>query len=235
MAGMVMDSTARPTSNPRSESFGYVCHRCLKCCHHKGIGLNPYEIARLARNRDLTTGEFRASWTCTLDSGALVLAQTESGACVFLGSEGCTVHPDRPLVCRLYPLARHTRSDSAEWFSHVEPHPETGGNYTGSGTIANFLATQDADPFIQAEDEYFFWLCAARETLDQVSEDEAANISAKDEELARGLLDMDVAIAHYCVAAEVAEPTDIEARKDLHLTILYQELEPATGGRHERK
>jgi Fe-S-cluster containining protein len=99
-----MDRIPPTLSDPRAEAFGYVCHRCLKCCQHKLIQLNPYEIARLARNRGMTTSEFRSAWT--MDGVGLYLAQTKSGTCVFLGGDGCTVHPDRPLVCRLYPLGR---------------------------------------------------------------------------------------------------------------------------------
>ncbi len=71
------------TSGPRLEPFGYVCHSCSRCCYRKGIQVNPYEVARLARNCALTTSEFRAAWTA--DGAGLFLAQTESGACVFLG------------------------------------------------------------------------------------------------------------------------------------------------------
>jgi hypothetical protein len=217
---------------PRSEAFGYVCHRCLKCCHHKRIQLGPYEVARLARNRGLTTSEFRAAWT--EDGAGLVLGQTESGACVFLGSEGCTVHPDRPLVCRLYPLGRHVRADGTEWFSHLEPHPQSQGEFNRGGKIADFLISQDAAPFVRAADDYFFWLCAAREYLDETTDSEAPSLSTEDADTARDLLDMDDAIARHCAATAVAEPTDIEARKDLHLKILYQELEITKGACHER-
>ena len=77
------ESALARASSSRLEPFGYVCHRCSRCCYHKGIQVNPYEIARLARNRALTTSEFSAAWTA--DGAGLFLAQTESGACVFLG------------------------------------------------------------------------------------------------------------------------------------------------------
>jgi uncharacterized protein len=231
-----MNSIAMPASDPRDESFGYVCRRCLKCCHHKRIQLNPYEVARLARNRGMATSEFRAAWT--VDGAGLVLRQTASGACVFLGSEGCTVHPDRPLVCRLYPLGRNVRANGAELFSHIKPHPQSHGEVTRIGTIKEFLAAQNAEPFIRAADAYFHWVCAAHDDLNDASDSEAMNSSAEDTELARGLahglLDMDSAIARHCAAADVVEPADIEARKELHLAILYQHLEATTGVRHER-
>lgn len=216
------ESVLRRTSSPRLEPFGYVCHRCSRCCYHKDIQVNPYEVARLARNRGLTTSELRAAWTA--DGAGSVLAQTETGACVFLGSEGCTVHPDRPLVCRLYPLGRQVSADGTESFSHVKSHPQSRGEFTRSGTIAEFLVMQDTHPFMRAADSYFLWLCAARECLDEAIDGEVANVSAEDENVARDLLDMDATIARYCAATEIAEPTDIEARRELHLTILFEQL-----------
>jgi len=231
-----MHSVETPPSDPRDETFGYVCRRCLKCCHHKRIQLNPYEVARLARNRGLTTSEFRAAWT---EHGAgLVLGQTESGACVFLGSEGCTVHPDRPLVCRLYPLGRLHSADGAESFFPVETHPQSRGEFTRGGTIAEFIVAQDAHSFMQAADDYYFWLCAAREYLYyylyEASGGKAANVSAEDEDAARDLLDMDATIARHCAATEASEPTNIEARKELHLMILHQQLKAIPELHHER-
>lgn len=218
---MVMDTIKMPPSHPRDEAFGYSCHRCLRCCHHKKIQLNPYEVVRLARNRGLTTGEFRAAWT---DAGAgLVLRQTESGACVFLGREGCTVHPDRPLACRLYPLGRHLRADAGEAFFHLEPHPRSRGQFTGAGTIAEFLTSQDAHVFIETFDDYFAWLCAACRRVHEAGDSE--DFTAADVEAAIELLDMDAMIARHCAAAELAEPTDVEARRELHLAILYQQLD----------
>ena len=119
-------------------------------------------------------------------------------------------------------------------FSHVKPLPQSRGEFTRSGTIAEFLATQEAHPFMQAADDYFFWLCAARECLEEASNGEATNVAAEDEDVARDLLDMDATIGRHCAATDVAEPTDIEARRELHLTILYRQLEQTTGGRHER-
>jgi uncharacterized protein len=224
---MLRNETKIPDKKSRAENFGYVCQRCLKCCQHKRIQLNPYEVARLARNLGQTTGEFRAA--CTVNGDGLVLRQTETGTCVFLGSDGCSVHADRPLVCRLYPLGRHVRADGSEYFSHTNPHPQSRGEYTGDGTIADFLVSQDAAPFMQAADEYFFWLCAARAatqaTMAEPDGRQTAECSADDGAAARDLLDMDHAIASHCAAAHVAEPKDIERRKELHLKILYREID----------
>jgi hypothetical protein len=225
-----MDGTSTQAPGPRRERFGYVCRRCLRCCHHRHIQLNPYEVARLARNRSVTTTEFRAAWT--EDGQGLALRRTDTGACVFLGAAGCTVYPDRPLVCRLYPLGRHVLADGSESFSHLEPHPHSRGEVTSAGSIADFLEAQDAAPFMQAADGYFFWLARALEGLGTTDTD-AANISAEGAEEARDLLDMDAAIARHSMVASIPEPTDIETRKELHLAILYQQLGTSSGERHE--
>ena len=141
------------SAEARAEPFGFVCSRCSHCCHDKLIQTNPYEITRMAANRGVGTAEFRARWT--QDGEGIHLARTESGACIFLGPEGCTVHPDRPLVCRLYPLGRQITASGGESFVHSKPHPLSQGTFHKRGTIAQFLAAQDVEAFIEAADDYF--------------------------------------------------------------------------------
>jgi Fe-S-cluster containining protein len=202
----------------RTEAFGYTCNRCLRCCHHKHIQVNPYELARVARNRGVTTRESRQRWT--LDEQGTVLKQTDAGACVFLGDGGCTIHADRPLVCRLYPLGRHVSPDGSERFSHLEPHPQTAGEYTGKGTIADFLAAQDAAPYMDAADDYFFWLCRAQPIAGGATPPDPAAPSEGGVAFAQQCLDMDLAIDEHCEQQGTPAPQDIEARRRLHLQIL---------------
>jgi Fe-S-cluster containining protein len=209
--------------DPRQEVFGYVCRRCLKCCHHKRIQVNPYEVARLARNRGVGAAEFRARWTH--EGRGVALGQTDDGACVFLGPEGCTVHADRPLVCRLYPLGRHVDTEGGERFSHVTPHPQSEGEYTRDGVIADFLERQGAGPFMQAADEYLAWMMRALAAIPEAVDFVGPDVDAPDPAPSYDLLDMDAAVEDYCSAQGVAPPDDIEARKALHLAILDQSLQ----------
>jgi uncharacterized protein len=214
-------------SNPRLEQFGYVCRRCNRCCYHKDIQVNPYELARLARQLSLSTTKFRTTYT--RNGLGTLLNQTETGACVFLGPEGCTVHPDRPLVCRLYPLGRHVLQDGTERFSHIDAHPESAGEYTNSGTISEFLESQNTAAYLAAADEYFCWLSAAYERFDIDAAAEGTTTQTDDGDQLNDLFDMDVAIASHCTKTGMVEPTDIEHRKQLHLTILYQQLNAENG------
>src|SRR5262249_41948118 len=157
----------------------------------------------------------------TFEGAGIALAQTPDGACVFLGPDGCTVHPDRPLVCRLYPLGRHLSWDGSERFSHLEPHPRSAGRLTGQGTIAEYLEDQGAEPFIQAADESMAWLNRALEHAPEAAEhlDEKTLAPAPEDEV--DLMDLDGALAAHQAATGAKPPTDIEARKRLHLSILY--------------
>jgi Fe-S-cluster containining protein len=215
------------TSSPRLEPFGYVCHRCSCCCRDKDVQVNPYEIARLARKLGQTTTAFQDAWT--RDSAGTMLKQTSTGACVFLGEYGCTVHSDRPLVCRLYPLGRHVGVTGVEWFSHIEPHPQSKGQITTEGTISHYLDRQGAEPFIVAADSYFFWLCAASKYLCAEAIEAPSTRSADDEAVATALLDMDLSIARHCKSIGIGEPNEIDDRMQLHIQILYQYI-----NEHER-
>jgi Fe-S-cluster containining protein len=143
----------------RTSRFSYACGACSRCCRDKRIRVNPYEVARLARSQGISTSRFLSDYTDGVE-----LQRRDDGTCVFLGEAGCTVHPDRPLVCRLYPLGRHVDPAGRETFSHVAPHPETAGRYSEEGTVQDWLDSQGAGPFLEATDAYltvFYRLFAA--------------------------------------------------------------------------
>jgi Fe-S-cluster containining protein len=218
-----MDCSHEQHRVARQQTFGYLCRACSRCCHGKIIQVNPYEIARLARNLGIGTSEFRSKWT--EEGKGTVLARTADDTCVFLGRGGCTVHSDRPLVCRLYPLGRRFAPDGSESWLELQPHPRSEGEYTERGTIADYLATQHAESFIEAADAYVNWVNEARTLLLPRVDDAPSGAAGETGDL----LDMDKAIARHAAITGAAEPEDIEARKDLHLAILYEELEQLKG------
>ena len=135
----------------RGTSFSYRCNGCGRCCHDKTIQVNPYEIARLSRNRKLGTREFIERH---LSEDGPYLKSKYNGACEFLGSGGCEVYEDRPLVCRLYPLGREVTPDGKEFFFEVPPHPLTRGEYGTKGAVRDFLDKQETKLFVEAADRY---------------------------------------------------------------------------------
>jgi Fe-S-cluster containining protein len=217
MASEKVGMTADRAAQGRDAPFGYVCQRCNRCCHGINVPLDPYEIARLARRLGETTTSFRNLHT--EDGAGTCLRHTETGACVLLGPDGCTVHEDRPLGCRVYPLALELNADGSERWSHHVPHPQSPGDYTITGTAADYLAGQNIERHLRAFGEYTAFVRRARACL------AAGPASVEPRSAGCDLVDMDVAIARHCAARGDAEPSDIEARKSLHLHILYDLLD----------
>ena len=189
------------------ERFSYACSGCGGCCRGTRIQLNPYEVARLARRQDKSIVEFRAGWT---DDG-VALKQTADKACVFLGTGGCTVYTDRPLVCRLYPLGRHIDETGQVRYSRAGGDPGPRGVFGEAGTVEDFLTAQHAEPFIAAADAYFAWYCRATRTDATVSGD----AEAYDD-----LLNLDAVVEAWSGRTGQEAPRDLEERMALHLRIL---------------
>jgi Fe-S-cluster containining protein len=122
----------------------------MSCCHNAHIALDPYEIARLAHNQNLSTAEFIDRY---LTEGGVVLRNREDTSCIMLGADGCTVYPDRPQICRTYPLKR-LRGDDREVFPQFLQFPASTGVYGKNGTVSDFLKGQDVDDLFAAKDRY---------------------------------------------------------------------------------
>jgi Fe-S-cluster containining protein len=213
----------------RSSAFGFSCNRCLACCRNKKIQLNPYEIARLAENRGISTTEFIDRYTTT---GGTVLRFNQDGTCIFLDDRGCAVHPARPLVCRLYPLGRYVHFLGVETFSQLEPEDGCTGIVRETGAIEDYLEEQGALPFMHAADVYLdlLWRLLERlneqeleptqseiilETVRAVSDDEAG-----EHDLSR--VDMDRAVADYCRQAGIPVPENLDERMELHIKAVLE-------------
>jgi Fe-S-cluster containining protein len=135
----------------RDDPFGYSCRACGACCRDKLIRVNPFETMQLAQAMGLTPTDVLARY---VERGeAPVLKRREDGRCVFFTDDvGCSVHPVRPLVCRLYPLGRHLSGDGVELFSTLMPHPESRGLWHGEGSVQDYLNTQQAEAWLDATD-----------------------------------------------------------------------------------
>ena len=125
-------------------AFSYVCNRCGLCCRDKVITLSPYDVIRIARAAKVSTGAAVARYTMRRGS---LLRFLPDGRCSALEGPRCTIHPGRPLACRLYPLGleRAPGGDGAgyvERFVQLEPAIGSLGVYGVAGTVAEFLDGQ---------------------------------------------------------------------------------------------
>jgi Fe-S-cluster containining protein len=202
------------------------------------IPLGPYEVARLARNRGVSTTEFLATYAT--QSGT-ALRSRDDGACVFLEERGCGVHADRPLACRLYPLGRIVGANGVEYFVEVEPHPETEGVYGADGTVSDYVTMQGIDAYTGAADLYHGVLVRVARLLDevegsvdllagaaethaahQVGQDAPGDAAAYD---FAAWLDVDHAVEEHCRARGLEVPRDLDARIALHVQALSEWLD----------
>lgn len=213
----------RPFDRERSSPFGYACAGCNRCCHGKVIPLNPYEVARIAAHLGISTTDALARFT--RDCGASLLS-CDDGSCVFLAKDGCSIHSSRPLACRVYPLGRHVAKDGREAFAEVEPHPDTEGDYTQPGTVADYLRTQGAEPYIAASDRYLALFrvmlraLAQREDVAEACEEATRAVRTVPAEADAGMLDVDAVVARFCGERGRAIPDDVEGRVALHIEAL---------------
>jgi uncharacterized protein len=132
--------------------FSYVCNRCGLCCRDKVITLSPYDVIRIARAAKVSTGTVVERYTMRRGS---LLRFLPDGQCATLDGPRCTIHPGRPLACRLYPLGleRAPGADGAgyvERFTELEPPRGSLGVYGTAGTVAEFLDGQGIDSYLKA-------------------------------------------------------------------------------------
>lgn len=209
-----MTTVTLPILHARASPFSYRCHACRRCCHGKRIQVNPYELARLARRLGTTTTDVIARFT--VDGTAL--ATRADSSCVFLDESGCSVHADRPLVCRLYPLGRIVHPDGSETFVENAPHPESAGEYGHDGTVAEYLDAQDVHPYLHAADRYYAVLTKllSRDTTEDASSG-GSELPFPDPGL---FIDADLAVGTEAARTGTNVPEGADALIALHLELI---------------
>ncbi len=221
----------------RNTPFSYRCNACGRCCVNKRIQTNPYEVLRLARNLGLKTGEFCRQY---LDKEGPYLRVTAEGSCIFLDNKGCSVHQDRPIACRTYPLGRRVSSKYEETFRELKPHPECEGVYGRDGTIGQFLTEQGVLPYLEAADRYQVLFYRMFDALQQVLPTESdlsdnaqtAMFKSDQSDMPAFMewLDIDGAVKIYCAEHNLVPPDTIVGIVDLHVQAIGQWLDRQSGG-----
>jgi len=145
-----------------NDKLPLTCSRSGTCCHGKIVSLNPWELACLAKAKEMTSEEFRDSF-CEF-GGIRLSFNGEPGwknlpACSqYTADFGCSVHSGRPLVCRLYPLGRQKQSDEQHYmfqgdlFPCLEGCPEV--VELPQLSVTDYISGQEARSFEAAQDEY---------------------------------------------------------------------------------
>ena len=208
----------------RGKPFSFECTSCSICCNLNIIRVNPYDIARLASRLGVTTSHLTRTYTW---AAGCVLRLPYNGNCIFRAFRGCSVHADRPLVCRLYPLRRNISDDRDETFSLVEREPECRAFYSDRGTIAGYLSEQDAIEPLLAMDRYLTLVDDLFEALrhataeDTALAEDAARLcvapSMSESEPVPELLDVDTVTARHIALTGSPQPQNLREKMEMHI------------------
>lgn len=136
-----------PPIKTRSTPFSYTCRACNKCCYHKQIQINPFELLEISKALALTTTQILALY---LVEQKPYLRQNSDGSCVFLGANGCQIHAHRPAVCRIYPLGRMESDTGQEYFVDAVPAIGSKGISGTNSTIETYVIDQRVDAYFAA-------------------------------------------------------------------------------------
>ena len=100
--------------------FTFLCQPDLpcfnQCCLTPTVILSPYDLLRLKQGLGITSTALLERYTrqeiepnSNLPLVFIDAYRSPEGGCPFLGEHGCTVYPDRPAACRLFPLTMGSR------------------------------------------------------------------------------------------------------------------------------
>src|SRR3569832_2373866 len=148
-------SPVKPIMLAEDAKLQFRCHRDVKCwnacCSNIDIPLTPYDVLRLKKRLNMSSGEFLKLFSVLFvlvlvgmpgiklysvpferdkdGMPGIKLNPGEGGtACQFMTPEGCGVYEDRPTACRYYPVALLTMRRSDEYVDRSayamvkEPH-----------------------------------------------------------------------------------------------------------------
>ena len=94
----------------------FECQRgCTKCCEVSGyVYLTENDLIRMAKHVGMTPRAFERRYVYRT-AHLRRLRKPRGGQCHFLTKEGCSVHPVKPVQCRLFPFWPELVESRAEW------------------------------------------------------------------------------------------------------------------------
>ena len=154
------------------------CRGCSACCHGMGssIVLDPLDVHRLMSH-------FQTRFEVLLEDkielnivDGVILpnlkmnTQAEGEPCVFLDAEGrCSIHEDRPGICRIFPLGRVYEDNS---FSYILQIHECQKENRSKVKVSKWIDTPDLKKNQQFITDWHYFLKAAQARLAAGGEEE---------------------------------------------------------------
>jgi Fe-S-cluster containining protein len=97
------------------------CLQCANCCRVATAKVTERDVDRLARHFRVKPQRILADYVVESEEEGFILKRRESGECVFLEGNECTVYEARPETCQRYPhLVRGPGSIAARMWEMVD-------------------------------------------------------------------------------------------------------------------
>lgn len=156
------------------------CKGCSKCCHDMGqsIVLDPLDAFRLSKRLECDFAALIGKGVELNVVDGIILPNLSmnmnEGACVFLNEEGrCSIHSDRPSICRMFPLGRLFDNGEHTYFFQVHECPMT--NKT-KAKVKKLLDTPDIGKYEAYVDLWHYFLKEIQAIVVQCNQDVASKI-----------------------------------------------------------
>ena len=162
-------SPVEPIRLELEDQLKFRCHRGVscwnECCSRADVTLAPYDIIRLKNSLGMDSSEFLKAHTVPFELDAhgvpgLKLRTDDSGACLFMKPEGCSVYGNRPTACRYYPsgllsMKSITEASDEQHFLLVRESHCKGHEEDHMQTIAEYRKEQGVEEYDEANREWY--------------------------------------------------------------------------------
>lgn len=132
-------------------TFKFKCAKCGLCCSDIDIRLSPHDLLRLSHRLQMPVKEFSKKYTDYIidkeDSFMICCILKTRPDCVFWTQKGCSVYEDRPLACRIYPIATMYYYNKNAYY--ITPGKCQGRKYGKRIKIKEFLEKSDAFDYME--------------------------------------------------------------------------------------
>jgi Fe-S-cluster containining protein len=145
-----------------SDELPLTCSRKGTCCFGNKVTLNPWELALLANEKQISASKFRELYC---DLGGIRLKfdgvkdkQGNASCSQYSADFGCSVHIARPLACRLFPIGRQIQNEKVDYIYQGSEFPCLSGCPEVTSlpyiSVEKYLKEQSVAKFEQAQDVY---------------------------------------------------------------------------------
>lgn len=145
-----------------SDQLPLTCSRKGTCCFGNQVLINPWELAALANEKNISSRDFREQY-CDLNGirllfNGVVGFKNQKSCSQYIESKGCSVHNGRPLACRLFPIGRQIQENKSTYFFQGTNFPCLNGCPEVTElpllSVEDYLKGQNTQIFEEAQDAY---------------------------------------------------------------------------------